>query len=385
MVQVDLGKTPKEQESFIMLSMVGLSFGILAADIFIPLGFLIWILYLIPLLMSVWLSYRYAPFVTTWLIAFCILGGGMLSGSVQQPSDLPNRAIFILMTAIVSLLVWEVRTNYADLEREMNERLVVQNELKILTRSLETRVVERTRELSDLTTVLQDDIAERKKVEAALAMVNQKLSLLNQITRHDISNRVFAMLATIDLAVDRTEDDGCKETLERLDQVCRSIQNQIAFTKDYQEIGAKAPSWHRVAPIIARAAGQLDVSGIEIENLFGDTEIFADAMIHKVFYNLIDNALTHGEHVTKIRFSAEKTPEGLLLVCEDNGVGIPTQDKTQIFEREFGRDSGLGLFLVREILSITGIDIRETGDYSRGARFEMLVREGSWRQPEEKK
>ena len=35
--------------------MICLGVGILSADVFIPLGFVIWILYLMPLLMSVWL------------------------------------------------------------------------------------------------------------------------------------------------------------------------------------------------------------------------------------------------------------------------------------------------------------------------------------------
>ena len=54
-------------------------------------------------------------------------------------------------------------------------------------------------------------------------------------------------------------------------------------------------------------------------------------------------------------------------------MGVPPQDKPQIFAKGFGRDSGLGLFLIREILSITKISIQETGDYGKGARFEMLI------------
>jgi hypothetical protein len=39
----------------------------------------------------------------------------------------------------------------------------------------------------------------------------------------------------------------------------------------------------------------------------------------------------------------------------------------------------MGLFLSREILSITGITIRETGESGKGARFEMVVPKGMWR------
>jgi signal transduction histidine kinase len=380
MITVDLGKTPQEREQLIVLSMICLGVGILSADVFLPLGFVIWILYLMPLLMSVWLSHRYAPFFTAWLITFCILGGSLISRAVRSdPSDLPNRAVFILMMAIVALLVWEIRTNYTNLETEVHERRAAQKDLEELTRSLETRVEERTKELSEVNTVLQNDIAERRKVEAALAMANQKLNLLSQITRHDISNRVFALLMDIDLAKGFAEDVGLKDALEKVELTSLSIQDQITFTKDYQEIGAQAPSWHAVAPMVKHAAEQLDLQGVVVDVIMGDTEIFADSMIKKVFYNLIDNALRHGDHVTSIVFSSLETPDGLVIICEDNGVGVPPQDKPQIFTKGFGRDSGLGLFLIREILSITKISIQETGDYGKGARFEMLIPKGDYR------
>ena len=380
MITLDLGNTPRERDHLILFSMICLGIRILAADVFIPLGFVIWILYLMPLLMSVWLSYRYVPFFTAWLITFCILLGSLISGAGQfDPSDLTNRAVFILMMAIVALLVWEIRTNYSNLVTEVNERRTAQKALEDLTRSLESRVTWRTRELSEVNAVLQNDIAERKKVEASLAMANQKLNLLSQITRHDISNRVFALLGDIDLAKEYAEDVRLKDALEKLELTSISIQDQITFTKDYQEIGAKAPAWHAVAPMVKQAAEQLDLQGVEIDVNLGTTEIFADSMIKKVFYNLIDNALRHGDHVTRIVFSSLETADGLLIVCEDTGVGIPPQDKTRIFDKGFGRDSGLGLFLIREILSITKISIRETGDYGNGARFEMLIPKGDYR------
>jgi signal transduction histidine kinase len=380
MVTVDLGKTPQEREHLIILSMICLGVGILSADVFIPLGFVIWILYLMPLLMSVWLAHRYAPFFTAWVITFCILCGSLISSAVRSdPSDLPNRAVFILMMAIVALLVWEIRTNYTNLETEVHERRAAQKDLEDLTRSLETRVEERTRELSEVNTALNNDIAERMKVEAALATANQKLNLLSQITRHDISNRVFALLVDIDLAKEYAEDVRLKDALEKLELTAMSIQDQITFTKDYQEIGAQAPSWHAVAPMVNHAAEQLDLQDVKIDVIMENTEIFADSMIKKVFYNLLDNALRHGDHVTSIVFSSSETADGLVIVCEDNGVGVPPQDKTQIFAKGFGRDSGLGLFLIREILSITKITIQETGDYGKGARFEMLIPKGDYR------
>jgi signal transduction histidine kinase len=84
--------------------------------------------------------------------------------------------------------------------------------------------------------------------------------------------------------------------------------------------------------------------------------------------------------MTTIRISAKKAHEGgIFLIVEDNGTGIPPSDKEKIFTRGFGKNTGLGLFLSREILAITGIAIRETGEPGRGARFEMTVPKGAYR------
>ena len=110
-------------------------------------------------------------------------------------------------------------------------------------------------------------------------------------------------------------------------------------------------------------------------------EIFSIPLIERVFYTLVDNACRYGTILTEIRCSAEKISDGLVIIIEDNGVGIAQEHKERIFEKGFGKSSGHShsLFLAREILSITGITIRETGRAGKGARFEMQVPKGMYR------
>jgi len=102
-------------------------------------------------------------------------------------------------------------------------------------------------------------------------------------------------------------------------------------------------------------------------------------MIEKVFSNLLDNTLRHGTGATRVHLSCEESEDSLRLIWEDDGCGIPADQKERIFERGVGKNTGFGLLLSREILAITGITITETGEPSRGARFEMAVPDGSWR------
>jgi len=99
-------------------------------------------------------------------------------------------------------------------------------------------------------------------------------------------------------------------------------------------------------------------------------------MLPKVLHNLIGNSLKHGKTNTAISLSFSEGPEGLTIVMEDNGVGVPAELKEAIFRKEsLTSRRSHGLFLSAEILRITKISIRETGIPGEGARFEILVPE----------
>jgi signal transduction histidine kinase len=104
-----------------------------------------------------------------------------------------------------------------------------------------------------------------------------------------------------------------------------------------------------------------------------DLEIFADPWLKKVFFNLIDNTLRYAEHVTKITVSYRESEDGLDILFEDNGIGIPVDEKEKIFERGYGKNIGYGLFMAREILAITGLTIQETGEPGKGARYMIHI------------
>jgi signal transduction histidine kinase len=164
------------------------------------------------------------------------------------------------------------------------------------------------------------------------------------------------------------------------EKIAVGIEHQIQFTKDYQDMGATDPAWQNVSESITKAIARLPVHDIRVDIDRRDLEIYADPLAEKVFYNLIDNALRYGgEQMTTIRISSQESDKGLTIVCEDNGAGISEVDKKSLFTKGFGKNTGLGLFLSREIFAITGITITETGEPGKGARFEITVPKGNYR------
>lgn len=225
------------------------------------------------------------------------------------------------------------------------------------------------------------DITERKAAEDALSRVNRKLTILSSITRHDIKNQLTALQAYLELSGDElAANPVASDYIEKEKRIARTMGEQIDFTREYEEMGSTAPSWQNVSESVFRAVATLHMRDVRVEVDRSDLEIYADPMLIKVFYNLLDNALNYGgEAMTTIRITSAETGTGLVITCEDNGAGISFGDKASLFTQGFGQHTGLGLFLSREILSITGISIAETGQPGHGARFEITVPGGAYR------
>jgi len=224
------------------------------------------------------------------------------------------------------------------------------------------------------------DITNTKEAEDALRQANKKLTLLSGITRHDINNQLTVLMGYLTILNKKQPDPTFSEYFLKASTAAQRISAMIKFTKEYESIGVNAPAWQDCRTLAGTAAKQATLGQVIVKNDFpSGAEVFADPLIVKVFYNLMDNAVRYGGKITSIRFSVEEAGDCHLIVCEDDGDGVVAGEKEKIFERGFGKNTGLGLSLSREILSITGIIIRETGEPGKGARFEMAVPKKAWR------
>jgi len=175
-------------------------------------------------------------------------------------------------------------------------------------------------------------------------------------------------------------DPALNEYFRKVTTAAKRIAAMVQFTKEYEEIGVHAPTWQDCRTLVDTAAKEAPLGMVVVKNdLPSGAEVFADPLVVKVFYNLMDNAARYGGKITTIRFSVDELGGDHVVVCEDDGDGIVAVEKEKIFERNFGKNTGLGLALSREILSITGITIKETGELGKGARFEITVPKGAWR------
>jgi PAS domain S-box-containing protein len=246
-------------------------------------------------------------------------------------------------------------------------------ELKKYQQHLEQLVEQRTHQLKATNEQLVKEIEERRLVENALHQINAKLNLVSSIARHDILNRLTVIYGIISLLQEKITDPTFSDYLKKAEESAIAIKRQIEFTGDYKNMGLEKADWQNVNDSLWQSCEDVDLKGVTMDIFTEKLEIFADPWLNKVFFNLIDNTLRYAEHVTKITVSFHESHNGLDLIFEDNGIGIPFDEKEKIFERGYGKNIGYGLFMAREILAITELTIRETGEPGKGARYEIHV------------
>jgi PAS domain S-box-containing protein len=212
-----------------------------------------------------------------------------------------------------------------------------------------------------------------------LQKTNDKLNLMNSITRHDILNQLTLILGYLELMEEQYLDPQLQKYIGAELRAAQTIQKQIMFTKEYQDIGSQSPKWFNLNNVILSAAAGLSLAPIHLSVDCNQFEIYADPLLEKVFYTLLENAIRHGKKVSHIAFSCREQENGLMVIYEDNGEGIPADHKKDIFNQKYFQHSGYGLFLTSTILNITGISIRESGEPGKGARFEIMVPHEAYR------
>ena len=224
------------------------------------------------------------------------------------------------------------------------------------------------------------DITESMVQEESLRIANGKLKLLDSINRHDIKNQLLILRANLELVRRSVTDPEDMKRLESVERSAEMIEKQINFAKQYQELGRNSPVWQSLTQELEKAYTGYYSADL---SMFSDNscgiEVLADPLLPKVFHNLMENSLRYGNRPGRIDVHCERCGKDILVVYEDQGQGIPGEEKDKVFEKGFGKGTGLGLFLIREILGITGIEIHENGIPGQGTRFEIRVPQGRFR------
>lgn len=223
------------------------------------------------------------------------------------------------------------------------------------------------------------NISEKIRIEQALERANRKLHLLSGITRHDIKNHLTSLLGALSLIAESDVSDENRTLINLGLESAKQIDVDISFTSIYQDIGSASPVWIPVVKEFISLLPFMQSHGVQFfTTISEDLEIFVDSLFSRVCFNLVENAIRHG-NISKLILTLEEKEGYIFLYLTDDGIGVVEEEKSRIFSRGHGKNTGMGLFLCKEILDITGIDIHEIGKEGHGAIFQLTIPTGGFR------
>jgi len=210
--------------------------------------------------------------------------------------------------------------------------------------------------------------------------IDLRIDLHFSITRDDILDNLSVIINHLERALLKNTHYEMQQFFDKTIGSIESIRNQIAYMRTLQELGVVSPGWQSVGQAFDDAVRLLPEGAAEIQSDVSTIEIYADPLLPRVFYTLLENSLRNStveNHA--ITLSTREDNDTLLIIYTDNGYSIPKEEKEKIFD--VGNRSGTirGLFLIRELLGFTGITLRETGKPGGGILFEIQVPSGKFR------
>ncbi len=215
--------------------------------------------------------------------------------------------------------------------------------------------------------------AERKRAKDSLDrfVVSQ---LLNGARMHNLKNRLTEALGYTQLTLvtdgQEKKNEFCSGAIKAIES-CSSLANEVS---NYYKLDISQDCWCSLKDIISEQEKEFP-KFIFKNNIDERVQLFTNpTIIKEVFYNLLENSRRHGgRNVKNITISVVVENDTMEIIYKDDGDGIDLKDKPNIFLRGYGKNTGLGLFLVKELLGVVNMTISETGKLREGVLFEIVI------------
>jgi PAS domain S-box-containing protein len=223
------------------------------------------------------------------------------------------------------------------------------------------------------------DITTRVQAEQALLVANGKLNLLSKISTDHLQRNLNEIRVIIRDAMAVLHETSAKAYLQSIGNLVETISRHIDLSLSYRDLGASVERWQRVQEELWAIDRGEPKDGVSVRYWAERLEILADPLFGKVLDHVVSNAFSHAGTFALLTVRYREEGDAIVLGIEDNGTGIPDEKKQQVFEYDPVGHVGIGLFICRQIVEVSGMTLTETGEKGKGARFEIRVPPGNWR------
>ena len=207
--------------------------------------------------------------------------------------------------------------------------------------------------------------------------LNEKLRVVGSLTRHDVRNKLSTITGYSYILKKKHSDQAdIVDGLDKMDQAVKDSMKIFDFAKLYEQLGVEELTYVDVGQKLEEAVTLFSGPIPTIINGCRGLEVNADSFVRQLFYNFIDNTRKYGKKEKTIKIFYEMADQDTLkLVYEDDGIGVPPENKSRLFQEGFstGGSTGFGLFLIKKMMDVYGWKIEENGEPGIGAKFTITI------------
>lgn len=302
-------------------------------------------------------------------------------------SHVKNGEETLVVAFIIDIAERKKKDNQLKKANEMLKKASFQ--LSKLNQELEQKVQSRTLELAEMIKKLTES---KKEVDLALEKekeLNDLKSRFISTASHEFRTPLATILSSVSLAGKYADKQELEKIFKHLDRVKDSVSNLTDILNDFlsldkleEGIIQPHPEPTHVYDLIVdlldtmkgiTKSGQVFNYQDETNNekVFIDVRIFRNLLI-----NLVSNAVKYSEENKTITLKTEFKGQKLFILVQDEGIGIPYEDQSNIFERFYRANNigniqgtGLGLNIVKKYIEILNGDITFESEPGVGTRF----------------
>jgi len=207
---------------------------------------------------------------------------------------------------------------------------------------------------------------EREQTAAELTRENERLEQFASVVSHDLRSPLSVASGYLEMAYEDGDEDAYERVVTALDRMDKIIDDVLAVARHGGTVTDAEPL---DAAALARAAWTVTTVGeatltAESVTVDGDAD-----RLQRLLENLFRNALEHGD-ATEVRIGP--VDDGFYV--EDDGSGIPPENRDQVFNHGFTtskQGTGFGLAIVKAVVEAHGWELSVSESADGGARFEF--------------
>lgn len=302
---------------------------------------------------------------------------------------------FEFLATAYNTLMDQIRQNFAQIEAQRAE-------INAANVSLEAQVAQRTRELQEAYRTLADKAQELEGANDKLTEVVKELRKLDQLQADFLANVSHELRTPITFItaygssladgllgpLDARQREAVGSILEGADRLIALVEDLLDLNRLESGTLEVVPTSLEAAPIMTDLLNEMkplaharnQEIGVEIEA--GVPALFADGIrVQQVLRNLVSNAIKFTPEKGAIRIRCRADLEGVAIEVVDNGIGIPEDALPHLFDRFYQVDTsstrtyggtGIGLNIVRDLLSLMGGRVEVESEPGKGSRFRCV-------------